>query len=91
MENQIPTYKEIRKFLKPYTEEKTEWNESAVKVYTQNKHIIVKVCFYLVYKQMNNEKHPKHHILTEVTEYLTKAGFTDNGNGNFKRKENLVD
>jgi len=91
MENQLPTYKEVRKALKPYLDKKSEWNESAVKVYKQNEHIIVKVCFYLVYKEMNNEKHPKRYILTEVREYLTKAGFTDEGSGNFKRKINLVD
>lgn len=87
METTLPTFKEIRKFLKPWLDEKTNWSESAVKIYRENKNIVVKVCYAIIYDQ----NHKQRHIFEEVKEYLTKAGFQHNGGGGFSRKENLVE
>ena len=87
MENTLPTYKEIRKFLKNWLDEKTGWSNSLVKLYRENKSIVVKVCYSVIY----DKQHKQRHIFEEIEAYLTKAGFTHNGGGGFKRKENLVD
>lgn len=86
MENTQPTFKEIRKFLKPWLEVSSDWSEAAVKIFRENKtKIVVKVCYSIVY----DKNHKQRNILNEVEAYLTKAGFEHNGHGTFKRKENL--
>lgn len=87
MENTLPTFKEIRGFLKPWLDEKTDWSRSLVKIYRENKNIVVKVCYSVIY----HKTHEKRPILEKIEEYLTKAGFTHNNAGTFKRKENLVE
>lgn len=87
MENQLPTFADVRKALKPWLNEKTNWSGKALKLFRTKKNITVVVCYSIIY----DKTHKQRYIFNEVEKILTNAGFTHNGLGTFKREENLVD
>lgn len=87
MENKKPTFVEIRKFLKPWLDVKTKWDNNIVKIYKSNGNIVVIICYSLIYYNTAKDRP----MLKQIREYLIESGFDDEKSGGFIRKENLVD
>jgi hypothetical protein len=86
MENKT-TFIEIRKFLKPWLNTKSRWNENTVKIYKSNDKLVVSVCYSIIY----DNKPSDNFMIQQIKNYLIQRGFDYDGSGRFTRKENLVD
>ena len=86
MENKT-TFVEIRKFLKPWLNTKSRWNENIAKIYKSNGNLVVSICYSIIY----DNKPSDILMIEEIKNYLIQRGFDYDGSGRFTRKENLVD